>query len=103
MEQRNTGLSNTGLNRRSVLTLGGGLLGLAAGASLWPMKSVAAAPAVLAPASLSPEEALQRLLEGNQRFTQHHLQHPDQSESRVLELTRRNIPLLQCSAVPTRG
>ena len=100
MEQRNTGLSNTGLSRRSVLTLGGGLLGLAAGASLWPMKSVAAAPAVSTPGSLSPEEALQRLLEGNQRFTQHHLQHPDQSESRVLELTQAQHPfatVLSCA------
>jgi carbonic anhydrase len=57
----------------------------------WSMKSAAAA--TLSPSSLSPEEALKRLLDGNKRFTGHHLEHPDQSEERVLELTQTQHPL----------
>ncbi|MBD1874681.1 carbonic anhydrase [Nodosilinea sp. FACHB-131] len=91
--------SDRGIDRRRVLTFGGGLLGLAAlGPALWPTKSAAAA--TLAPSSLSPEEALQRLLDGNQRFTGHHLEHPDQSEERVLELTQSQHPfatVLSCA------
>lgn len=92
--------SNSGIDRRRVLALGGGLLGLATlGPSVWPMKSAAAAGA-LSPSSLSPEEALKRLLDGNQRFTGHHLEHPDQSEERVLELTQAQHPfatVLSCA------
>lgn len=85
--------SDRGIDRRRVLTLGGGLLGLAAlGPSLWPMRSAAAA--ALVPSSLSPEEALKRLLDGNQRFTGHHLEHPDQTEERVLELTQSQHPFV---------
>jgi carbonic anhydrase len=57
----------------------------------WSMKSAAAA--MLSPSSLSPEEALKRLLDGNKRFTGHHLEHPDQSEERVLQLTQAQHPL----------
>ncbi|MBD1915203.1 MULTISPECIES: carbonic anhydrase [Cyanophyceae] len=91
--------SDRGIDRRRVLTLGGGLLGLATlGPAIWPTKSAAAA--TLAPSSLSPEEALQRLIDGNQRFTGHHLEHPDQSEERVLELTQSQHPfatVLSCA------
>ncbi len=88
------------MTRRRVLKLGGGgLLGLAAlGSSLWPANSAAAAPPLAS--VLSPEEALQRLLVGNQRFTGHHLEHPDQSEERVLELTQAQHPfatVLSCA------
>ncbi|MFQ4136911.1 carbonic anhydrase [Nodosilinea sp. PGN35] len=91
--------SNSGIARRRVLALGGRLLGLATlGPALWPIKSAAAA--TLGPSSLSPEEALKRLLDGNQRFTGHHLEHPDQSEERVLELTQAQHPfatVLSCA------
>ncbi len=80
------------ISRRRALTLGGGVLGLAAlGAMPWSMKSAAAV--MLSPSSLSPEEALKRLLDGNKRFTGHHLEHPDQSEERVLQLTQTQHPL----------
>ncbi|MBD2110467.1 MULTISPECIES: carbonic anhydrase [Cyanophyceae] len=91
--------SDKGIHRRRVLTFGGRLLGLAAlGPALWPTRSAAAA--TLAPSSLSPEEALRRLLDGNQRFTGHQLEHPDQSEERVLELTQSQHPfatVLSCA------
>lgn len=91
--------SDRGIDRRRVLTLGGGLLGLAAlGPSFWPIKAAVAAS--LVPSSLSPEEALKRLMDGNQRFTGHHLEHPDQSEERVKELTQAQHPfatVLSCA------
>ncbi len=40
------------------------------------------------------------MLNGNQRFTGHHLEHPDQSEERVLELTQSQHPfatVLSCA------
>ncbi len=87
------------ISRRRALTLGSGVLGLAAlGAMPWSMKSAAAA--TLSPSSLSPEEALKRLLDGNKRFTGHHLEHPDQSEERVRELTQAQHPfatVLSCA------
>ncbi|MBE9158698.1 carbonic anhydrase [Nodosilinea sp. LEGE 06152] len=90
---------NGSVGRRRVLAFGGGLLGLAAlGPAIWPTKSAAAAS--LEPSSLSPEQALKRLLDGNQRFTGHHLEHPDQSEERVLELTQGQHPfatVLSCA------
>ncbi|PZV01831.1 MAG: carbonic anhydrase [Leptolyngbya sp.] len=91
--------NDRGIDRRRVLALGGGLLGLTAiGPAFWPARSAAAAS--LVPSSLSPEEALKRLLDGNQRFTGHHLEHPDQSEERVLELTQSQHPfatVLSCA------
>ncbi|PSN11872.1 carbonic anhydrase [filamentous cyanobacterium CCT1] len=93
------GYSDRSIDRRRVLALGGGLLGLAAlGPVVWPAKSAAAAS--LEASSLSPEQALKRLLDGNRRFTGHHLEHPDQSEERVLELTQAQHPfatVLSCA------
>jgi len=39
-----------------------------------------------------PDAALQKLLAGNQRFTQHHPQHPHQSHARMLELAQSQHP-----------
>ena len=63
------------------------------------MGSVAAA-SLASSDSLSPHEALERLLTGNQRFTRHQLRHPDQTEARVLELTQAQHPfatVLSCA------
>lgn len=86
------------IDRRRVLKLGGcGLVSLAAGATLWPGNAVAGVPN---PDALTPQDALNRLLDGNQRFVRHQLQHPDQSESRLLELTQAQHPfatVLSCA------
>ncbi|WP_035991419.1 carbonic anhydrase [Leptolyngbya sp. KIOST-1] len=91
--------SPRGIDRRQVLAVGGQLLGLAALAPvIWPTQSAAAAAS--GSPSLSPQAALKRLLEGNQRFTGHHLEHPDQTEERVLELTQAQHPfatVLSCA------
>lgn len=84
-----------GINRRSALKLGcSGLLGLAGGALLWPTKSTAASASSPSTSNLTPQQALERLMAGNQRFIQHHLQHPDQSEDRVKELTQAQHPFV---------
>ncbi|MGB3200437.1 MAG: carbonic anhydrase [Nodosilinea sp.] len=90
------------IDRRELLKLGGGLLGLVAGGSLLgPSKSATAADLAGVDLSMpSPQEALDRLILGNQRFTQHHLEHPDQSEARVRELTQAQHPfatVLSCA------
>ncbi|MBW4588503.1 MAG: carbonic anhydrase [Aetokthonos hydrillicola CCALA 1050] len=50
--------------------------------------------------SLTPDAALEKLLEGNQRFTQHHPQYPDQSAARLLEVAQAQHPfatILSCA------
>lgn len=50
--------------------------------------------------SLSPDTALQRLMEGNQRFVQHQPQYPDQSQARLQEVAQAQHPfatILSCA------
>jgi carbonic anhydrase len=52
------------------------------------------------PNSLSPDAALQKLMEGNQRFIQHQPQHPDQSQVRLEEVAQAQHPfatILSCA------
>ncbi|MBE9178130.1 carbonic anhydrase [Oculatella sp. LEGE 06141] len=91
------------LERREVLKLGAvGALGLATTASQW-LGSVKAAQAAVPSndfQSLSPDAALQKLMEGNQRFVKHQLQHPDQTELRVHEVAQAQHPfvtILSCA------
>ncbi|TVQ07352.1 MAG: carbonic anhydrase [Leptolyngbya sp. DLM2.Bin27] len=96
------GHNNNHLDRRTALKLGGGgLWGLATGELSWGLaKSAAAANLSMGVAVPSPQEALDRLIAGNLRFTQHHLEHPDQSENRVKELTQAQHPfatVLSCA------
>lgn len=88
--------------RRDLLKLGSiGAFGFAATASnlLWPVKQAEAAD--LAAASLlSPGAALQKLVEGNQRFVQHQPQYPDQSEARLRQVAQGQHPfatVLSCA------
>jgi carbonic anhydrase len=96
-------LDGSHLDRRTALKLGcGGLLGLATGEVSWGLANSAAATnlSALGVAMPSPQAALNRLMDGNLRFTQHHLEHPDQSENRVKELTQAQHPfatVLSCA------
>lgn len=50
--------------------------------------------------ALNPDAALKRLLDGNRRFTQQQVQHPDQSRARLQEVAQEQHPfatLLCCS------
>lgn len=93
---------NNFMDRRKFITLSSvGAFSLAATASnlIW---SVQAAQADTGPAiaPLDPEAALQKLLDGNQRFVQHQPLYPDQSASRVQEVSQAQHPfatVLSCA------
>jgi carbonic anhydrase len=92
--------SSRGIDRRSLLKWGSGVVGLASGGLLWPRSSAAASQSAPGTVDVSPEAALQKLVEGNQRFIRHQLQHPDQSEARMRELTQAQHPfatVLSCA------
>lgn len=85
------------MNRRDLIKIGVGLGLTTAAIDRWPIQPAQAAEL---PASLSPEAALEKLLAGNQRFMQHQLRHPDQSEVRVHEVAQAQHPfatILSCA------
>lgn len=92
------------MERRDFLKWGAfGGMGLVVTASnlLWQVEQVQAAELpVTASLSLSPDTALQRLMEGNQRFVQHQPQYPDQSQARLQEVAQAQHPfatILSCA------
>jgi len=93
---------NNGLiGRRNFLNLTGNggiaLMAAVAGSAFWGVANRAIAATVEPP---SPDAALKRLMEGNQRFVQHKAKHPDQSEERIQELAQAQHPfatLLTCA------
>lgn len=81
------------LKRSSIATLG-----LAASTLLWRVEQAEAAE--LTTPSLSPDDALQKLMEGNQRFVQHQPQYPDQTAARLREVAQVQHPfatVLSCA------
>lgn len=89
------------IERREFLKLGvTGAFGMILTASdfLWRVKQVKAAQ--LPPQTLSPDTALQKLIDGNQRFIQHQPQYPDQSAGRLQEVAQAQHPfatILSCA------
>ncbi|MEH1779398.1 MAG: carbonic anhydrase [Nostoc sp.] len=92
------------MERRDFLKLGmTGAFGMMLTASdlLWRVEQAKAAeiPST-SPESLSPDAALQKLIEGNQRFVDHHPQYPDQSALRLQEVAQAQHPfatILSCA------
>ncbi len=92
------------IERRDFLKLGmTGAVGMMLSASdlLWRVEQAKAAeiPSTSAE-SLNPDAALQKLIEGNQRFVDHHPQYPDQSELRLHEVAQAQHPfatILSCA------
>lgn len=92
------------MERRDFLKLGAtGVFGLTLTTSdlIWYLKQAQAAelPADT-PESLTPDAALQKLIEGNQRFVQHQPQYPDQSAARLQEVAQGQHPfatILSCA------
>lgn len=83
------------LKRTSIATLG-----LAASTLFWRVKQAEAAEAAAIAPSLSPDDALQKLMEGNQRFVQHQPQYPDQTAARLQEVAQAQHPfatVLSCA------
>jgi len=101
------------IERRDFLKLGvTGALGMmvTAGDLLWQVEQAKAAglpnSSSATPQSLNPDGALQKLIEGNQRFVEHKPQYPDQSAARLQEVAQAQHPfatILCCadSRVPT--
>ncbi|MBD1838524.1 carbonic anhydrase [Coleofasciculus sp. FACHB-64] len=94
---------NNGLmGRRNFLNLTGNggiaLMAAVTGSAFWGVQANRAIAATVEPPS--PDAALKRLMEGNQRFVQHKAKHPDQSEARVKEIAQAQHPfatLLTCA------
>ncbi|MFN6483889.1 MULTISPECIES: carbonic anhydrase [unclassified Nostoc] len=92
------------MERRDFLKLGmTGAFGMMLSTSdlLWRVEQAKAAeiPST-SPESLSPDAALQKLIDGNQRFVAHHPQYPDQSELRLHEVAQAQHPfatILSCA------
>lgn len=78
------------MGRRSFLNLTGtggmALVAAVTGSAFWSIQSDRAIAASLE--SLSPDAALKRLMDGNQRFVQQKSKHPDQSRSRIKEVAQ---------------
>ncbi|MEH2127628.1 carbonic anhydrase [Nostoc sp.] len=92
------------IERRDFLKLGmTGAFGMMLSTSdfLWRVEQAKAAeiPSTSAE-SLNPDAALQKLIEGNQRFVDHHPKYPDQSELRLHEVAQAQHPfatILSCA------
>ncbi|MCW5316225.1 carbonic anhydrase [Nostoc sp. KVJ3] len=92
------------MERRDFLKLGiTGAFGMTVTASdlLWRVEQAKADEIHPAPTqSLSPDAALQKLIDGNQRFVDHHPQYPDQSALRLQEVAQAQHPfatILSCA------
>jgi len=74
------------------LTRTGGMALVAAvtGSAFWNLQSDRAIAAPLEP--LSPDAALQKLMDGNQRFVQQKGKHPDQSQARMKQVAQSQHP-----------
>lgn len=86
------------MERRDFLKFGakGALSLLAINTLLWRSQKAFATEISLP----DPDTALQKLMDGNQRFTQHHPQYPDQSEARLTEVSQAQHPfatILSCA------
>lgn len=77
-----------GLNRRSLLKLGTASLISTAMSGLWANQ-----PAQAATSTIDPDEVLKSLLDGNQRFIEHHASHPHQSAQRLTSLASGQNPI----------
>jgi carbonic anhydrase len=94
-------LKNRYMHRREFLKLGasGTSMLVVASALVWDMQPAQASEAQ-PPVTLDPDVALQKLLEGNRRFIQHHPQYPDQSQTRLQEVAQAQHPfatVLSCA------
>lgn len=85
------------IGRRDLLKfIGASAIAAASGSVLGNVQPARAAN----PTPLSPDEALQRLLDGNQRFVQQHPKFPDRSSKRLLEIAKAQHPyatILSCA------
>ena len=95
--------NNRLMDRRRFLNLTGtggmALVGAVMGSAFWSMnlEQAIASPALEPP---SPDAALKRLMDGNQRFLKQKSKHPDQSKARMKEVAQAQHPfatVLSCA------
>ncbi len=96
--------NNRLINRRNFLNLTGtggmALVAAVMGTGFWSMQLDQAIAATTPVEPLSPDAALKRLREGNQRFVQQKSKHPDQSPTRIKEVAQEQHPfvaMLSCA------
>ncbi|HEY9600123.1 MAG TPA: carbonic anhydrase [Allocoleopsis sp.] len=94
--------TNGWIGRRSFLNLTGtsgmALVAAVAGSAFWSMKLEQAIASPIE--SLSPDAAIKRLMDGNQRFVKQKSKHPDQSKARMQEVAQAQHPfatVLSCA------
>jgi carbonic anhydrase len=95
MSVQNAFMGRRDLLRRTPIAI----LGLAASSLFCRVKQAEAAEAI-AITSLTPDDALQKLMDGNQRFVQHQPQYPDQTAARLQEVAQVQHPfatVLSCA------
>jgi carbonic anhydrase len=88
------------LSRRSLLKLGTGLIGAGSLIGWTAAKPSAAAPLPPLKNTLSPDEALEKLMAGNQRFVARKRLNPDQDLARMTEVADGQAPfaaILSCA------
>lgn len=74
------------------------LVAAVTGSAFWSIRSDRAIAASFEP--LSPDDALKRLMDGNQRFVQQKSEHPDQSPARMKDVAQAQHPfatVLSCA------
>ncbi|MFB2918037.1 MULTISPECIES: carbonic anhydrase [Aerosakkonema] len=88
-----------GVSRRNLLKFGAAALGTSVVASQVGSQLIAPAPAI-AQNDISPDEALQKLMDGNQRFITGKTRNPNQSLARLRQVSQTQKPfaaLLTCA------
>ncbi|MDY6785627.1 MAG: carbonic anhydrase [Cyanobacteriota bacterium] len=89
---------NLSFSRRTIIQAGIGFLGVGTFGAVVGAKSAAPARAaftpnlLLAQNQMSPDEALEKLLEGNRRFVENKRQNPNQTQARIAEVAESQAP-----------
>jgi carbonic anhydrase len=99
-------ISKSSFSRRNALKYGGTIVGTSLMATVLGSQLIAPEPVVAQNKNVTPDEALKKLLEGNNRFINHKRIKPNQSRDRITEVAESQSPfaaILSCadSRVPS--
>lgn len=97
---------NGNLSRRTLFKFGAGVVGTGVLTAGIGSKLIVPEPAVAQQKDINPEQALQSLIEGNQRFVTRKRRNPNQTQTRLVEVAKAQKPfasILGCadSRVPS--
>lgn len=88
------------VSRRTFFAAGSGAIAAGLSTNLLIPKQTVAAPPAIQTTALSGEQALKRLMDGNQRYLLHKLTHLNQDEQRLVEIAKGQHPfaiVLSCA------